>query len=200
MTFKPEHLAQLEHEWDIRSAVWDLSPSSTVVEVGAYKGRWAEIISDLYRCKVYAFEPQRWAYEIARAKLDRFHNTTVFNCALGDCNGTFEMGEYETDGCSFTRVGQRVSGAGEMREIDNTFTILNIDHVDLMMINIEGYEYKLIPHMDRIGMLKRINNLVVQFHPGGKGLEEHDLVLETLDTSHRRLWDYGDVLRAWSLE
>lgn len=198
MNIKPEHLAQLEHEWDRKSVEWDLNKDSVVVEVGAYKGRWAEIMSDLYRCKLYAFEPQRWAYEICRQRLDRFHNSTVFNTALGDRDGYFEMGEYSTDGCSFVRVGQRDQGKGRMNEIEWMFNTLGIDRVDVMMINIEGYEYKLIPYMDRIGILKNVKNLVVQFHPETTSGLVHRESIGILDASHNILWDYGDVLRAWS--
>lgn len=197
MTLKPEHLAQLEHEWDIRSVVWDLNPDSVVVEVGAYKGRWAEIMSDLYRCKLYAFEPQRWAYEICRQKLDRFHKSNVYNFALGDRTGDFPMGEYETDGCSFARVGQRKEVIGNMLGIGSVFKYLDIGRVDVMMINIEGYEYNLIPHMDSMGVLKLVKNIMVQFHPETTDEATHDATIATLDGLYSKLWDYGDVLRAW---
>lgn len=197
MNLKPAHLSQLEHEWDRKSVEWDLAPDSVVVEIGAYKGRWAEIMSDMYRCKLYAFEPQRWAYEIARQKLDRFHNAYVFNCALGDISGDFEMGEYETDGCSFVRVGQRVGGTGRMHEITDAFDRLGIVRVDVMMVNVEGYEYRLIPYMAGAGMMAQIKNIMVQFHPETTDETTHNAAIAMLDGLYSKLWDYGDVLMAW---
>lgn len=191
-----DHLAQLEHPWDVASVTWELQPSSIVIEVGAYKGRWASIMNDLYGCKIFAFEPQPWAYELTRQKLDPFDNARVFNHALGDRCGKFEMGEYETDGCSFLKVGQRGTGMGEMKEIAREFTMLGIERIDVMLINIEGYEYTLIPYMARIGLLEIVDALMVQWHKFAVSEAQHEEVLNAIAQTHNILWHW-DALTAW---
>jgi hypothetical protein len=37
-------------------------------------------------------------------------------------------------------------------------------NIDVLQINIEGYEYELIPFMIRNGLLSNVKNLQIQFH------------------------------------
>lgn len=181
--------ATVEHPWDERAIDWpDLTPDSVVVEVGGYKGRWALQIAARYHPRLFVFEPQAWAYDVCKAVLG--DQATVLNYALGADDGVLPMGNYETDGCSFVDTGGARMGYGSMDEIGTAFDDLGIDHVDLMLMNIEGYEYTLIPHMLAQGILPR--RLMVQAH-GDLGVLMHQLDA----AGYRVLWTYGQVLTAW---
>lgn len=193
---KPEHLAQLEHEWDLKSVEWELTPDSVVVEIGAYKGRWASIMCDLYGCRIYAFEPQMWALTEATKKFDNC-KPMLFNYALGERDAMYEMGDWGTDGCSLVKSNAN-SGLAQMQEIRRVFQMLNLKHIDVMLINIEGYEYTLIPHMARIGLMPTIDNLMVQFHNFAGDEKTHNDLLALIGKTHQILWDYGTTLTAWT--
>jgi len=184
--------ANVEHAWDRRAIEWDdLTPSSIVVEVGGYTGRWALQIAERYGPKLFVFEPQGWAAEVCREVLgDR---ATVLEYALGTQSATLYMGAWGTDGCSFVNPGSEHEG--DMVEIGAAYAALGLARVDLMLMNIEGYEYTLLPHMIARGLLP--DRLMVQWHPPNGGEAQHDALLAAIERTHRRLWDYGAVLMAW---
>lgn len=181
--------ANPEHEWDRRALDWpDLPPRAVVVEVGGYKGRWALQIAERYRtARLYVFEPQGWAYAVCREVLG--DGVTVLNYGLGAADTFAPMCHYETDGCSF--VGGD-GPLGEVREIGAAFERLRLRRIDLMLMNIEGYEHTLIPHMLDRGILPQ--RLVAQMH---RFAGDSTTLRSTLARQYRLLWDYGDVLSAW---
>lgn len=189
--------ALIEHPWDARAIDWpDLTPSSVVVEVGGYKGRWALQIAERYGPWMLVFEPQPWAAQACREVLQgtSFH---VFEYALGTVNGVAFMGEWETDGCSIVK-DDSAEHQVKIVEIGQTFRDIGItDRVALMLINIEGYEYQLIPHMLDEGILP--DRLIVQFHtfadPGG--MQQAAIYARLAALGYRILWTYGVVLTAW---
>ena len=190
------HAANVEHEWDRRAIEWDgLTQDSVVVEVGGYTGRWALQIAERYGPRLFVFEPQEWAAAVCREVLgDR---ATVLEYALGvegkgEDGVAVSMGEWGTDGCSLIKPGhERVT----MHEIGVVMHFWGITHVDLMLMNIEGYEYVLLPHMIARGLLP--DRLMVQWHPPIGGEAQHTALVADLERTHRRLWDYGMVLMAW---
>lgn len=187
--------ANVEHAWDRKALDWpDLTLDSAVVEVGGYRGRWALQIAERYHPRLFVFEPQLWAAEVCRRALGKA--ATVASFGLGAEDGKLPMGEWETDGCSFVKTPQG-DGSGDMREISDAFDALEIDHIDLMLMNIEGYEYTLIPHMLRYDVWPK--RLMVQFHtfadPDGIALAHIHAALETC--GYRIVWTYGVMLTAW---
>ena len=185
------------NEWDIKSFEWILGENSVVVELGGYEGRWALEIATRYNPNLFVFEPQRWAFEKCRDVLSPWPHAHVYNCGLGLSKGTFPMGKFETDGCSFIEKDFTQSGTGKMREIAHTFDLLRIKSIDLLMMNIEGYEYKLIPHMLQNGVLEMIDNFCVQFHTKFDANIQMEFCLSILRSKFDLAWDYGTVLSAW---
>lgn len=185
-----------EHVWDRRAIDWPLTSQSTVVEAGGYCGRWALQIAERYHPRLFVFEPQPWAFNVCQTALgDAGH---VLNYGLGDMSGMLAMRRWETDGASFVRPeGQ---GSGMLREIGGAFKDLGIAHVDLMLMNIESYEYILLPHMLDLGILP--DRLLVQFHPWNDAFDEYGMALarihERLEAlGYRIVWTYGIMLTAW---
>lgn len=185
--------ATIEHEWDARSLDWPIGRKSTVVEVGGYKGRWALQIVERYRPRLFVFEPQHWAAIVCAEILGKY--TTTLAYGLGVRNEQLPMGDWGTDGCSFLKP--HADGWGELREIGATFKELRIDHVDLMLMNIEGYEYTLIPHMLYRGI--QPDRLMVQFHTfaDGSGMKMAKVYEELAAYGYHVSWTYGIVLTAW---
>lgn len=188
--------ANPEHIWDRKAIDWPLTTESVVIEVGGYIGRWALQIMERYHPHLYVFEPQVWAAETCRAVLEG--GATVLTHGLGAEDATLPMGAWETDGCSFVKPGLGIPGTfGVMKEVGKALKELGISQIDLMMINIEGGEYTLIPHMLDKGILPQ--RLMVQFHTFVDGYGTQ------LASIHERLeglgytvpWTYGVMLTAW---
>ena len=187
--------ANPEYPWDTRALDWPLTEQSTVVEVGGYCGRWALQIAERYHPRLFVFEPQPWAHAVCQAVLG--DAAKVCNYGLGPDYGTLPMGNWETDGCSFVNVGAGATSEGQICELELTFKRLEIDQIDLMLMNIEGYEYTLLPYMLDKGILPR--RLMVQYHlfgdPYGLIMAGHWQRLEEL--GYKIAWTYGIMLTAW---
>jgi FkbM family methyltransferase len=182
--------AVVEHPWDVQALDWPLTAESVVVEVGGYKGRWALQIAERYAPRLYVFEPQPWAAEVCRAALGKRAN--VWECALGTINAPVYMGKWETDGCSLIQQGDAIVQMFEARAI---FAEAGITHIDLMLVNIEGYEYTLIPHMLDHDILP--DRLMVQLH-GADDANANAALFDRLAASgYRVAWTFGTVLTAW---
>lgn len=140
-----------------------LPPHSVCVVAGAYKGRVMDLLHQVYKpARILGYEPQPWALERARARVGHLPSCELYPYGLGTVDGTFEMGEWETDACSFVNH-VRVMGMGELRRIE---TVFPTEVIDLAVINMEGYEFNLLPHMVEQGMMDRWLRLAVQFHHG----------------------------------
>ena len=185
------------NEWDIKSFEWIFGEDSVVVELGGYKGRWALEIATRYNPNLFVFEPQVWAFDICKVALSPWPRTHVYNYGLGLSTGVFPMGRFETDGCSFVETDMTQAGMGEMKEIVGAFDLLKIESIDLLMMNIEGYEFQLIPYLLQTRLLSRIKNLCVQFHSKFDVGHELDFCLSILNRQFDTLWDYGTSLSGW---
>ena len=186
-----QRASTIDHEWDRRAIDWPLTEDSTVVEVGGYCGRWALQIAERYHPRLFVFEPQPWAAMVCKAALG--NQAQVLTLALGVESGLMTMGEWETDGCSLVKQGaQDVAVA----EIGGAFHSLEISDIDLMLMNIEGYEYTLLPHMLDKGILPK--RLMVQFHDHADlgGSKQSVITQRLFDVGYRVVWSYW-ALTAW---
>lgn len=147
---------------------FQLPDNADVVVVGAYKGLAMEALAELYpTSKISGFEPQSWAFEEANSRLVNYPNARVANIGLGVEDQLLDMGEWHTDAASFinTGPGSREQGTGYIGEADKCLRdIAQVTHIDLMIVNIEGYEYKLLPHLRSKGWFNSIERLAVQWH------------------------------------
>jgi FkbM family methyltransferase len=109
--------------------------------------------------KVIGFEPDRLNYErcLININQNNFGNINLYNIGLGSEDMSIPM-EVRTE---FNRGGNRVAlnGKGEIIEVkklDNLFPSLNISKVDLVKIDVEGYE---------LHVLQGAKKLLQQFKP-----------------------------------
>lgn len=161
-------LEDLLERWPMGRS-FNLPEKSTIIVVGAYKGITMELLDDLYHpARIVGFEPQLWAQTEAVLRLVNRDNCTVLPFGLGDKTTRLPMGEFYTDACSFINVGpgSREQGEGQIAEALDIFNAMNLWVVDLMVMNIEGYEFQLLPYLRKMKILNRINRIAIQWHPG----------------------------------
>ncbi len=183
---------------------WPLTPESVVLEVGGYEGRWARQIAERYNPRLYVFEPQQWAYDRCLQALKPFPSARVFNFGLGVESGEFPMGEFETDGCSFLKTlaqydpNRRKVGMGTLREAGSVLDELGLHQIDLCLVNIEGYEFILLPYLIEQGLLNRVKRLMLQAHLFVEnGAARYAALRAAIEQTHRVVWDFGATLAAW---
>lgn len=186
----------IEHEWDRRSLEWPINGDSVVFEIGGYKGRWALQIARKFNPWLYVFEPQQWAYSCCEEVLQHYHKAEVFNFGLGVKDELVPVSGYFTDGCKVSDNDMHRHKI-QLRDAYEFISELNVPKIDLMMMNIEGYEYTLLPYlMDKNLMPDR---LMVQWHINypDKDIASLMSIRSRIEQTHNLVWGYGLTLIAW---
>lgn len=163
-------LEQFSKEWDLwKNFLIPTEKDSIGVVVGAYKGKLMEFLLELFpEMDVIGFEPQPWAFEEARKRLEKYGaRSSLWNFGLGVVGSNVDMGEWGTDACSAINNGPdaRQWGKAVFGDTTGVFNQMGLQSgIDLMVMNIEGYEYLLLPYLYEEGWLDKIDRLAVQFH------------------------------------
>lgn len=121
------------------------NPSWVVVDVGAAIGQFTVFAATLPVATVHAFEPSSANVDTLRANLARNHCegvVTVHRTALSDHDGT---AAFTTTGEAMVSGVHRADPAGEteevqLRRLDDELARLHLQHVDVLKINVAGYE------------------------------------------------------------
>ena len=121
----------------------------------------------------------------------------VYNFGLYHTNSK----EYLTDDLSSSKITNKETGLFiEFRDIYEVINDLGINKIDLMKINIEGAEYKLLDRIIDTGLINNINHLQIQFHK--KDIEnpeyKREKAISKLSETHNNIWSYYYVWERWS--
>jgi FkbM family methyltransferase len=176
----------------------DLDASSTILDFGTYKGYTTKLLSDLYKSKIYTFEPMIPFYNIAKEECAAHSNITVLPYGLGKGTYEFQM-NLDGDGTSmFSKVDPAKAHTCHIRDLFEFLETHTIRTIDLLHVNIEGAEYDLLDYIFSKGLHYHIRYLIIQFHYKS---EENDAKLrryfDTLDHTHRLVYDYKYVWTKW---
>lgn len=166
----PADLQELVENWPL-CLDFGLPGGATAVVVGAYQGKVMELLCRLQPAywEIIGFEPQMFAHRRAQARLltGGFPRCQVYPWGLGLVDGWQAMGEVNTDAASFVNTGldSREQGDGLLKDANLELArLMGVDRIDLMVMNIEGYEFALVPYLRKTGWLARIDRLAVQWH------------------------------------
>ena len=153
-----------------------LNSSNVVIDLGANVGHISEILAKT-GARVISFEPSSNAFlQLSQVSRD-YENLEVLNVAAGVKNdkvllylneNTEELpNEDLTQSSSLLEDKPNVSKLlyEEIEEIDFAEFLKKIDvYVDILKIDIEGYEINLLNHLIDEDMFKRIGNVYVETH------------------------------------
>jgi FkbM family methyltransferase len=133
---------------------YPLNPSSLVLDVGGFEGRFANEIHRLYGCRVWCFEPV--FHREIRSKLHPL--ITLFPYGIGGKSGEVSIGvKGDSTGMWATGVD---SVTAEIMDVNEVITV----PVDLMKLNCEGAEYEILEALLDGGKATMVKNIQVQFH------------------------------------
>jgi hypothetical protein len=165
---------------------YDLKPESNVIDIGAYRGEWANEIHARYGCLVAVIEPTEY--------ITGFKYGRIINKAAGTHNGKASFGGRAYYSSTFE------PGDHEYECIDINPFLESYPEIDLLKINIEGAEYDLLQHIIGAGAHARIKNIQVQFHQI-EGLPYklwYDEIAKHMSLTHRITWRYPFCWENWS--
>jgi len=190
-----EDLRELAASWPL-CFLFKLPPQARVVVAGAYKGKVIQLLADMYpdHGTIYGFDPQPWAIEQARIRLSGYKNVNLMNIGIGTKHGSFPMGEWETDACSFVNIGEnaRQHGEGMLVLAESMFDELKFNEqtpLDLAVFNMEGYEFDLLPYMIEKDLMWSVERIAVQFHHEFGNDFDFDATLRGMSLTHKIVVD-----------
>ena len=158
---------------------------NTVVDVGANAGIWVEYIKYVAKCKkIYAIEPNTQALKTLRDTYTS-DELTIIDKALCDKDGELEffidpnnstIGSIRKNHQNSLVVSHKIQGISFRTFIKEN----NIDHIDLMKMDIEGGEYPFFESMQKED-LDKIGTILVEYHlQGGQTLDKEVAILLAL--------------------
>ena len=175
---------------------YDLNENSVVLDIGGYKGDWAQKISDKYNCFVFIFEPVKEFYDCIVKRFKGNSKVSIFNFGISHAK------DYKTTICkdggnsSFYKIGE-----SEIVEIKSAKLFGCYEKIDLVKINIEGGEYDLLNYLINARFINRISNIQVQFHdfiPDSEAKMES--IQKELSKTHELTYQYKFVWENWCLK
>lgn len=180
---------------------YPLNENSIVWDVGGYQGDFAAQIYQRYSCQVYVFEPMPCFYKKCLDRFEGNNNICCLGFGLSDKLGWFNISN-SNDASSFVRGNLSRGGQqAELRPVTEMFNFLNLSHVDLLKINIEGGEYDVLPALIESQLVKKVNFIQVQFHDFIPGAEEmRNAIRALLSETHVEMWNYPFVWESWALK
>jgi FkbM family methyltransferase len=143
---------------------YDLDENSIIMDLGGYKGAWAQQIIDKYNPNVYIIEPVTAFCDFMVDLFSENEKVKILNCGVSDNNkeGSIYMAGDATSSTLSTGTAINTS----FYTIDSILEKFNLNEVDLLQINIEGDEYVLLENMLKTGSINKFKNIQVQFHLG----------------------------------
>lgn len=175
---------------------YPLTGNSIVFDVGGYKGEWSTEIANRYNPYIFIFEPvPKYSYAIV-TKFSSNTKVKVYNFGLSDRDAIEKMSLRE-DGSSCHSAGKNQIDVA-LRDVSRFLDELRVDRIDLMKINIEGGEYRLLKRMIEKGITERCGDIQVQFHefyPNAALLRSD--IRKCLEKTHFITYDYPFVWENW---
>jgi len=180
----------------------ELTPECTVVDIGAFTGKWAQHISNLYDCTIYSFEPNPKSYERLEERAE--HNPKLHPRPYGLGNRD-EQVDFVLSGLGSTEVYDHVeleAGAQRVKvdiaDVARVWRELDLQRIDLVKINIEGAEYDLLDRMLELGLQESVQSFLIQFHEWHpRAYSRRRKILKELRKTHRCEWNFGFVWEKW---
>ena len=160
---------------EMRTELSKLSSKSTVVDFGANIGLFSELAA-LKGAKVHAFEPGVKAFSSLQRVANKYKQIVPYNFAAGTKEETAQLYSHRdserfwykdyTPASSLmsSKPNVDVTLSDTVKVIDAARFLLDLPSVDLLKIDIEGYETELVPHLVREGALDHVKLLAIETH------------------------------------
>ena len=153
---------------------FELNENSIVIDLGSNVGDVTKFISKNYNSTIYSYEPNIYAFNIQKKRLGKINKIFLFNECVDIDNGKKKNffhkkakigGDAEYSHAS-SLDSSKSNISNQNYKIVKSTSIENIickfNYIDLIKIDIEGYEYEIIPIL--IKNKHKIKKVVCELH------------------------------------
>ena len=178
---------------------YDLESTAIVFDLGGYEGQWTSDIFSMYCCYIHVFEPvEKFATRIVK-RFSKNNKIFIHKFGLSNMNQKTQI-FVDADSSSTFKTKASSDEIHLIKAID-FIKECEIEHIDLMKINIEGGEYDLIEHLLDSGFIENIHNIQVQFHDFAPNAESRmNTIQQKLSKTHFLTYQYLFVWENWQIK
>lgn len=192
----PEHTRWLNENGEFLRYQFPLTPESVVVDAGGYKGDWSGEIYKRYFPYIHIFEPILYFSRNIKARFADHGKIKVYDAGLSD--ETREEKIYLNADSSSLHSATEHFQVIQLISFDEFLLKSGVEKIDLMKINIEGEEYRLLIGMIEKNNIEKVRRFLIQFHDNIEGCQEkYDFIASELGKTHRLIWQYKNVWECW---
>jgi len=178
---------------------YELNRKSFVIDAGGHLGGFASNIYSRFRCKILIFEPVQEYFDFI---LSRFmYNPDIQVRKMGLANQTAKCTIRKSRDISSIYLENEDPYIPEDIRVTQLSKIMkdeNIEKVDLLKLNVEGSEYDVFDDIFGNKMIKKFDNIQVQFHEiSGKSRTD---VQDHLEETHELTYNFPYVFENWKLK
>ncbi len=178
---------------------YSLDENSVVLDVGGYQGDFSQAMIDRFGCRVFVFEPMPVFSEQCRQRFAGDPRVSVLDYGLGARDEQLFLSTSDDASSFFRNHDAYGSVAASIHDVLSVWQKLDLEHVDLIKINIEGGEYPLLRRLIETQLIHQVSNIQVQFHDFVEdAVVQRNELRRRLETSHDETWCYEFVWENWS--
>lgn len=177
---------------------YPLKDNSIVVDVGAYKGEFIEKLIEKHEPTIHALEPIKEFSNYLENKFKNNPNIIIHNFGLFDETKVVKISNLGAGSSIFARK----EGSGEqnisLKSMKQFVIDEKIKEIDLLYLNIEGSEYRLLNHIIETGLIQNVKHLQVQFHNFIENAKyERKKIRKELRKTHYCVFNYPFIWERW---
>lgn len=162
-----------------------------VVDVGGYRGDYAQAVIDRFDCWVMVFEPN---LEMAAQIKERFKSNLcvkVEPVALAEEEGLERLFIREDGSSLFEEwAGTKEWKGVSVHKLSDYLREFNDDLPKIVKLNCEGSEYGIIKDLENNDLLSQIDEILVQFHKVPNWVILRRQAEKILSQTHEKVYDY----------
>ena len=178
---------------------YKLNDNSTIIDLGGFHGKWADMIISKYNPNIILVEPIPEFYKFLCNKFKNNPKISVLNYGIST---TKHDGVLFLDGDATSKyiVNTRPVKI-KFITIQDLLNEIGKTHIDLIQINIEGEEYPLLEKMVEDDSILNFDNIQIQYHIFVENAFERRLWIQErmLENFHKN-YDYSFIFEGWTLK
>lgn len=169
-----------------------------IVEIGACDGDFTEKLSDQFgNALIIAIEPVPSLYLAAQKRLFGRANVALSNAGLWTFEGLCKMTD---DGPASALIEGADPDAVTVQMFDIAPWLAALGTIDLLVMNVEGAEYRLLPRLIDEGIVTSIHDIQIQFHDvADDSYDQMVTIKKRLSDTHLLTYEYPFVMENWRL-
>jgi len=132
------------HQKLLQIADVKISNSGVIIDVGANVGIFSKLSRDLYpQASIYSIEPIINTFECLKKNFENDSRVQIFNMALGDSKRKQRM-SFSNQNSEISKIDSKGNIIVDMQSLDEFVRINKIKKIDLLKIDTEGFEQRVL--------------------------------------------------------